>query len=231
MESDADLTWKEGGAPYSRRFGDLYFSAEDGQAETREVFLAGNALPQRWQKGVDLHIAELGFGTGLNFLETLHLWQKQGQPAARLTFSSFELYPLTKEEMARALKSWPDLETAALLDQWPPAPDRPLIFGPVTLHLITGDARTTLPQWQDKADAWFLDGFSPARNPELWEAPLMQAVFDHTKPGGTFSTYTAAGFVRRNLQAAGFSVARVKGFGRKRERLQGFRATDRPASG
>ena len=81
---------------------------------------------------------------------------------------------------------------------------------------VTGDARTTLPHWQRSADAWFLDGFSPARNPELWEEPLMQQVFAHTSPGGTAATYTAAGFVRRGLQSAGFEVTRIPGYGRKR---------------
>jgi len=223
METDDDLTWMEDNAPYSKRFEDRYFSREDGRAETQEVFLTGNRLPERWQQGEHFQIAELGFGTGLNFLETLALWHKHAPPKARLTFTSFELYPLSRYEIARALLSWPDLCELAtpLLDQWPI--EKTAQFGHITLKLITGDACTTLPHWQGVADAWFLDGFSPAKNPQLWQAGLMQSVYDHTTNGGTFSTYTAAGSVRRNLQAAGFRVERVKGFGNKRQRLQGQR--------
>ena len=226
MKEETELTWIEGNAPYSQRFEDRYFSAHDGRAETREVFLAGNGLPKRWQEKrcqstEPFHIAELGFGTGLNFLETLALWQKTAPKQARLTFTSFELYPLSRYEIARALLNWPDLCELAtpLLEQWPRL--NTIKFDNVTLQLVIGDARSELPQWQGLADAWYLDGFSPAKNPQLWEAVLMRSVFEHTKPIGSFSTYTAAGFVRRNLQEAGFEVERVKGFAGKRERLQG----------
>ena len=220
MKSDADLTWMAGDAPYSRCFGDRYFSSKDGQAETRAVFLAGNGLPERWHDKAHFHIAELGFGTGLNFLETLALWQSRASAQATLTYTSFELYPLMRDEMARALANWPDLAplAALLLGQWPATSQQ---FGNVSLELIKGDARKTLPQWNGTADAWYLDGFSPAKNPQLWEKDLMQNVFDHTSAGGSFSTYTAAGFVRRNLQEAGFTVERMPGHGNKRERLQG----------
>ncbi len=223
MKSETQLTWDEQDAPYSQRFADRYFSQHDGREEVRAVFLAGNGLPQRWQDRDHFQIAELGFGTGLSFLETLSQWRVQAPETARLTCTSFELYPLSRDEMARALSPWPDLarETALLLDQWPPVPGRALSFGTVRLELIPGDARETLPSWQGRADAWYLDGFSPARNPQLWERELMQQVFEHTAPGGRFSTYTAAGFVRRNLQDVGFRVQRVRGFGGKRERLQG----------
>ncbi len=236
MKTDAQLTWIEGNAPYSKRFEDRYFSREDGRAETREVFLAGNGLPQRWREAKQFHIAELGFGTGLNFLETLALWQKQAPPTSHLTFTSFELYPLSRYEIARALLNWPELSALAtpLLDHWPikktrpfaPLQFAPLQFDNVTLELITGDAGRALPDWPGKADAWYLDGFSPAKNPQLWEADLMHSLYEHTNNNGTFSTYTAAGFVRRNLQQAGFEVQRVKGFGNKRERLQGVKGTD-----
>lgn len=223
MTQQADLTWIDEDAPYSRRFEDRYFSAHDGRAETKAVFLAGNDLPERWQEADHFHIAELGFGTGLNFFETLLLWQETAPADAKLTFSSFELYPLAQEDMRRALANWPDLTVLAgpLLDHLPAS--TPLRFGNVELQLIIGDARITLPEWQGMADAWYLDGFSPAKNPQLWETDLMHGVFDHTRRGGSFSTYTAAGFVRRNLQAAGFDVRRVQGYGGKRERLQGQR--------
>lgn len=223
MTQQANLTWIDEGAPYSTRFKDRYFSAHDGRAETRAVFLAGNGLPERWRSAKHFHIAELGFGTGLNFLETLLLWQETAPADATLTFSSFELYPLAQDDMKRALANWPDLAALAspLLQQGPTSTS--LRFGNVELQLIIGDARIKLPEWQGMANAWYLDGFSPAKNPQLWEADLMQGVFDHTQRGGSFSTYTAAGFVRRNLQAAGFDVRRVQGYGGKRERLQGQR--------
>ncbi|MCP4937177.1 MAG: tRNA (5-methylaminomethyl-2-thiouridine)(34)-methyltransferase MnmD [bacterium] len=222
MKSDADLTWIDDNAPYSRRFKDRYFSAADGRQETREVFLTGNGLPKRWQSSAPFHIAELGFGTGLNFFETLSAWQKTAPEQARLTYTSFEQYPLAREQIGRALANWPDLANLAspLLAQ-PSA--KKIQFGNVELNLILGDARHTVAQWGEQVDAWYLDGFSPAKNPQLWELDLMHSVFDHTKIGGTFSTYTAAGFVRRNVQRAGFNVRRVQGFGNKRERLQGHR--------
>lgn len=223
MTQDDDLTWDDANAPYSLRFEDRYFSAHDGREETRAVFLAGNDLPNRWQNTPHFHIAELGFGTGLNFLETLAAWQASAPEDARLIYTSFELHPLSRSHMQRALSNWPELSklTTELLDQTPG--NAPCHFRNVELNLLTGDARSTLPDWGGIADAWYLDGFSPAKNPQLWEVDLMQAVFDHTAPEGTFSTYTAAGFVRRNLQIAGFDVRRVQGFGRKRERLQGNR--------
>ena len=221
MKSDAQLTWDESDTPYSRRFEDLYFSREDGRAETRAVFLAGNGLPQAWQNTRHYHIAELGFGTGLNFFETLQQWQMSAPQEAVLHFTSFELYPLSGKEISRAIANWPEL--VKLADQLREliTGQHALHFGNVQLEIITGDARKTLPKWRGQVDAWYLDGFSPAKNPQLWQAELMQAVFEHTRQGGTFSTYTAAGYVRRNLQEAGFEVQRVPGFGGKRERLQG----------
>lgn len=216
----ADVTWRDGMVPVSARFDDPYFSLQDGLAETCHVFLDGNDLAQRLVK--PLHIAELGFGTGLNFLATLKLRQEIGAAAA-LRFTSFEAFPLASSDMEKALAQFPALEDLA----------KPLIAGVnaghtefempgnVWLSLELGDARTRLPEWSGAADAWFLDGFSPAKNPELWSAPLMGEVGRHTAPGGTFATYTAAGFVRRGLQDAGFAVERVAGYGRKRHMTRG----------
>ncbi len=209
----AELEWRDGDVPVSTRFDDPYFSLEDGLAETRHVFLGGNDLPARFRDG--FHVAELGFGTGLNFLTALAAWRAAGVPG-RLHFTSFEAFPMEAGAMRRALSVFDDLPVAALgLEDGGP-------FGAVRqdddfrLHVITGDARTTLPGWDGMADAWFLDGFSPARNPELWQEALMHEVARHTAPGGTAATYTAAGFVRRGLAAAGFAVDRVPGYGRKR---------------
>ncbi|MCA0929278.1 tRNA (5-methylaminomethyl-2-thiouridine)(34)-methyltransferase MnmD [Ruegeria profundi] len=211
-DQHAELTWTEDHIPVSDRFDDPYYSLQNGLEETRHVFLAGNDLPARFAPG--FRIAELGFGTGLNMLTAWSEWEKSGQ-STPLSFSSFEAFPMTAQDMARALAAFPELKpwAARFLAQW-----RGGTCKLDTLHLevIEGDARQTLPAWTDQADAWFLDGFSPAKNPELWGADLMQQVASHTVKGGTAATYTAAGFVRRGLQEAGFNVSRTAGFGRKR---------------
>lgn len=222
----ADLEWRAsaaGAIPISRRFDDPYYSLDNGLAETRHVFLDGNALPDRFTG--PLHIAELGFGTGLNFLTTLHAWQGAGAEHP-LTFTSFEAFPLTADQARAALAAFPDIAPLidALCDQWEAAMAGPAtVVANATLQVITGDVRTTLPQWTGRADAWFLDGFSPAKNPEMWTPDVMQAVADHTAPGGTLATYTAAGHVRRALEQAGFEIARTAGFGRKRHMTRGVK--------
>lgn len=205
----SDVAWREGEVPVSTRFDDPYFSLENGLEETRHVFLSGNGLPERFRDG--FHVAELGFGTGLNFLATLMAW---GNRPGRLHFTSFEAYPLDRTEMARALAAFPGLDAAPLLEAWEPG--HVMQVGPASLRLVLGDARKTLPEWEGRADAWFLDGFSPAKNPELWEPALLSEVARHAAPGGTAATYSAAGPVRRALAEAGFTVERVPGFGRKR---------------
>lgn len=207
-----DLTWRNGDVPVSTRFDDPYYSLDDGLAEARYVFLRGNDLPGRFKDG--FHIAELGFGTGLNLLSALQLWRSSGGPGV-LHVTSFEAFPLTPGEMRRAQAAFADLKPLAteLAPHWGQSE---IALPDLRFHLIVGDARRTLPRWTGRADAWFLDGFSPAKNPELWEAGLMAEVARHTKPGGTAATYTAAGAVRRALAAAGFDVSRVPGYGRKR---------------
>lgn len=208
----AELTWTEDQIPVSDRFDDPYYSLQNGLEETRHVFLAGNDLPARFAPG--FHIAELGFGTGLNMLTVWSEWEKSGQTSP-LTFTSFEAFPMAPEDMSRALASFPELAhwSARFLEQWQGGGCN---LGTLRLEVIVGDARQTLPDWTGRADAWFLDGFSPAKNPELWGADLIQQVADHTAAGGTAATYTAAGFVRRGLEEAGFTVTRTPGYGRKR---------------
>lgn len=219
------LDWREGIVPVSRRFDDPYFSLADGLAETRHVFLEGNGLPGRLRDG--FHVAELGFGTGLNLLALWIAWQGAGAPGV-LRFTSFEAYPLTAEEMARALAAFPEAAAVAgpFLAQWG-AGARVIDLPGLRAEVVIGDARETLPAWEGVADAWFLDGFSPAKNPELWSDDLMVAVAAHTAPGGTFATYTAAGHVRRALAAAGFAVERRPGHGRKRHMTAGHLAERR----
>lgn len=214
QDQRAELEWRAGDVPVSTRFNDPYFSLENGLAETKHVFLDGNDLPARFRDG--FHVAELGFGTGLNLLATLDLWRRTGQ-GGRLHYTSFEACPLSADEMIRAQAAFPDLAGVAgeLATRWR-AGVTEFTLDDLQFTMIVGDARTALPGWDEKADAWFLDGFSPAKNPELWEEALMMEVGAHTVPGGTAATYTAAGFVRRGLEAAGFSVERIKGYGRKR---------------
>jgi tRNA U34 5-methylaminomethyl-2-thiouridine-forming methyltransferase MnmC len=217
-QDQSTLTWRDGVIPVSNRFDDPYFSLNDGLAETRHVFLAGNDLPARLRNG--FHIAELGFGTGLNMLATAMIAD------APIRFTSFEAYPLEAAEIARALDHFPQARAVAdpFLDAWARGARR-FEVGHVAVEIIVGDARETLPQWSEKADAWFLDGFSPAKNPELWNEDILAAVGAHTAQDGTFATYTAAGFVRRGLQDAGFHVERIAGHGRKRHMTRGHLLT------
>lgn len=205
------LDWKDG-VPVARAFDDPYFSLGDGLAETRHVFLDGNGLPDRFRP--DFRIAELGFGTGLNLLATWAAWHAAGIEGV-LRFTSFERFPMVTDDMARAHRAYPELAELSEKLLSGLTPDGFEGDG-LDLRLVIGDARDTLPAWDDEADAWFLDGFSPAKNPELWEPSLLAEVARHTGPGGTAATYSAAGAVRRGLEAAGFRVERVPGFGRKR---------------
>lgn len=230
------LEWQDtplGVVPVAVRFADPYFSLEGGVAETGHVFHAGNGLPHRFHtpfRPSGFHVAELGFGTGLNLLATVALWQGSGAPG-RFGYTSFEAYPMTADQTAVALAAFPAL--AGLAEPLVLAlrrPERRFALGPADVDLVIGDAQDTLPLWQGRADAWFLDGFAPARNPELWSDILMADVAAHTAPGGSFATYTAAGHVRRALQAAGFQVLRVPGFGRKRHMTRGWLGEDDPAT-
>ncbi|MCP5088750.1 MAG: tRNA (5-methylaminomethyl-2-thiouridine)(34)-methyltransferase MnmD [Rhodobacteraceae bacterium] len=211
---NADLDWRDGVVPVATRFDDPYYSIQNGLAETEHVFLAGNRLPERFFRG--FHICELGFGTGLNLLSAWRAWEASGQ-TGQLRFTSFEAYPMTPADMARAHQQWPELArfSQRFFTGWD---SRCFRFEAETLsaRVIIGDARQTLPEWQGQADAWFLDGFSPAKNPELWEEGLMCGVAACTRPAGTFATYSAAGHVRQSLAKAGFEVTRVPGYGRKR---------------
>ncbi|MDO5641426.1 MAG: tRNA (5-methylaminomethyl-2-thiouridine)(34)-methyltransferase MnmD [Paracoccus sp. (in: a-proteobacteria)] len=207
-----ELQWRDGGVPVSTRFDDPYFSLAGGLEETRHVFLAGNDLPARLRPG--FHVAELGFGTGLNLLALAEI------APIPIRFTSFEAYPFDISQLQRAHAAFPALAelSAELRAGYGPQPFR---VGRVEVTLIFGDARDQLPKWPDAADAWFLDGFSPARNPELWGPALMGEVAAHTRKSGSFATYSAAGHVRRALEAAGFAVSRAPGYAGKRHMSRG----------
>lgn len=233
-----DLHWKDDGTPVDERVGDVYYSVEDGLAESRAVFLAGCGLPGAWADRQRFTIAELGFGTGLNFLATWQMWRETKPKNSWLHFVSFEGFPLDAEDVARALKPWPDLaDLAALLcAKWPARakgvrhliwPDEQLSL---TLHI--GQIEDTLPQAMLRADAWFLDGFSPAKNDAMWDQALWPLIAQRSRSGARAATFTVAGAVRRGLSEAGFTVENKPGHGRKRERLEavyaGTSATNAP---
>lgn len=224
-----DLVWTERGEPRSSRFGDVYFSADDGLAESRAVFLQGCGLPSAWSGRASFTVAELGFGTGLNVLALLDLWRREGPAKARLNIFSIEAFPLTANEAGRALANWPELAvfTEALIARWPGGtPGFHRIDLPewrATLDLAVGDVEWALSQWQGSADAWFLDGFSPALNPQMWAEPTLDLIVARSAPDARIATFTVAGAVRRGLSERGFQVDKRPGHGRKRERLEARR--------
>lgn len=207
--------------PYSPLFGDFFYSQSGGRSEAAHVFIGGNRLQERLSAGGHFTIAELGFGTGLNFVETWRQWKQLAPEGARLSFHSFELLPMPRQAIERALSAWPEIEAErqALTAAWPDEPSgrMSIDFGGVGLVVHCGAALERLAGAKLMADAWFLDGFSPSCNPEMWSAELMAEVARLTAPGGTFATYSAAGWVRRNLQAAGFEVSKVAGHAGKRD--------------
>lgn len=236
---NAKLSWNDAGTPISDSFGDVYFSNDNGLLETRYVFLNQNNLPARWQThDRDLFvIAETGFGTGLNFLAT---WQafKQYQETtthkkvSRLHFISFEKYPLTQSDLKQALTAWPELAQLSekLVNAYPyivPGCQRVRFDnGSVVLDLWLGDVNELIPQVFSPADglvdAWYLDGFAPSKNPDMWTDNLFKHLYRLIRPQGTLATFTAAGFVRRGLADAGFAMSKISGYGKKREMLTGL---------
>ncbi len=220
------IDWIDDTIPLATAFADSYYSKADGRAETGHVFINGNRLNQRWHRGGLFTIAELGFGTGLNFLETWRQWRGADFDNDKLRYISFEKFPLDAGAMRRALSRWPILAEAAeqLLALWDPAGsdfEFTVEQGQVQLEVYFGDAAEQLGQANFTANAWYLDGFSPARNPAMWGDELMAQIATHTAPGGTFATYSVASVVRRNLAAAGFRVEKAPGFAGKREMLIG----------
>ena len=214
-------------------FDDLYFSTDDGLGEARHVFLDGNDLAGRIAAAPQFTIAETGFGTGLNFLAVMALLEshapKQHQPGYQIDYISFESRPLPAAVMAQSHKVFPDLARhshdliAALPPQWPGLHRRDFLHGRLRLHLIYGDANDAVAKADFAADAWFLDGFTPAKNPQLWNQDLLTAVGRLTRAGGSFATFTVASAVRQRLAEAGFELEKRPGFGRKRDMLVGHK--------
>lgn len=226
----AQLDWDDHGRPRSRVFDDVYFSDQSGLEETRYVFLEQNRLAERFAAlpaNGRLVIGETGFGTGLNFLCAWQLFEQHAVAGARLHFVSVEKYPLTPADLHRALALWPELKPLAdqLLKHYvaihPGFQRITLAGGRVTLTLLIGEALEQLPQLDAQIDAWFLDGFAPAKNPDMWTAELFVELARLAAPGSTISTFTSTGWVRRLLNAAGFKMKRTPGIGHKWEILRG----------
>ncbi len=220
------LEWKDG-QPYSNRYGDVYHCADSGMEEPRHVFLRGNRLAERFallSEGQSFCIAETGFGTGLHFLCASQLFGQVALDGTTLDFFSVEKFPLSDDDLRATLAQWGELRApaAVLLARWRrrvPGWNRwSLAGGRVRLTLALCDVAEALPQLPaSSVDAWFLDGFAPAKNPEMWSDAVLRSVARACGDGATFASYTSAGWVRRGLQQAGFSVQRTPGFGRKRE--------------
>lgn len=210
---------------------DVYFSRAGGLQETQHIFLKNNHLEEKFLNAAEnVLIAESGFGTGLNFFATLQLWQKIHKPlhTAHLTYISFEKFPLPPSAIRKALAIYSEL--TPLIEKWLPFYPLPIEgvheirLGDVTLQLVLGDMKDWLAKLSFEADAWFLDGFAPAKNPDMWEDTTMHHIARHMKQGSTLATFTAVGNVRRALQEGGVQMQKVAGFGKKREMLLGVKS-------
>ena len=241
----AKIHFNQENTPVSDKFDDVYFSNQDGLAETHYVFLEGNQLWERWVNYQEAYfvIAETGFGTGLNFFAVTSLFREFRQkypdsPLKHLYFISFEKYPLPLDTLQQAHLAYPQFSHLAqhLQQHWlnPIQGCYRFHFDETTLDLWFGDVAENLPQLGDymngKIDAWFLDGFAPSKNPDMWNEQLYQQMFRFTKPQGTFATFTAASAVRKGLENAGFDITKRKGFGKKRECLSGQKTQEKPTA-
>ncbi len=226
--AQAAIEWRDG-QPYSTAFSDIYFSSENGLLETEHVFIQSNHLNSRWQtwSGDTFTIIETGFGTGLNFLCACQHWLEYAPAHAQLHFISVEKYPLSMQDMQQALAHWQTLHSIAdaLIADYETLLNTGNIMlfgGRVHLQVLFGDAVARLSNISSKADAWFLDGFAPSKNPDMWQPALFTQMARLSHLHTTFATFTSAGMVRRGLATAGFTVIKKPGYGKKREMISGF---------
>ncbi|MFZ5843575.1 MAG: FAD-dependent 5-carboxymethylaminomethyl-2-thiouridine(34) oxidoreductase MnmC [Pseudomonadota bacterium] len=231
----AELEWEADGTPRSRHFNDVYFSRDGGLAESTYVYLQGNGLPARWSEHFQhhdaFHLFEAGFGTGLNFLLTCQAFLDNVATAGkRLRYVAVERFPLRRDDLVRALGHFPPLAKLAdaLLAQYPPGLRgwHALHFADRRIELLLqfddiADSLPALCQTDWRFDAWYLDGFAPARNQAMWAESIWPAIAKLSRSGATAATFSAAGAVRRGLKSAGFSVQKMPGFGRKRDMTVG----------
>ena len=226
------IIWRDG-QPYSSLFDDIYYSSDEnesvsGESEFKHVFFKNNGLPERWDSRKDFVIAELGFGSGLNCVLTIREWLKHCEVSnsnKTLHYIAIEKYPLSAETITELMSRYPELRGCSeeLVENYPPAVEathrRSLFDNRIVIHYKFMDVADALDDDGLEVDAWYLDGFSPAKNPAMWSEKLFAHIVSNSRNGATCSTYTAAGFVKRNMQNAGFVTDKVKGFGRKREML------------
>lgn len=216
----ATLSFQDG-TPYAEQFGDVYHSNEGGLAQARHVFIAGNDLPQRWRGRETFTLLETGFGLGLNFLATWQAWRADAQRCQRLRYAAIEKYPFRAPDLAQLHARWPELDalSAELRAQWPmlTAGAHHLLLdqGRLELILVFGDVADCLPRLDLRCDAFYLDGFAPAKNPEMWKPEVLRHLHPLAVPQATLATFTAAGPVRQALRQAGFVCKRRPGFGSK----------------
>ncbi|PYB85383.1 bifunctional tRNA (5-methylaminomethyl-2-thiouridine)(34)-methyltransferase MnmD/FAD-dependent 5-carboxymethylaminomethyl-2-thiouridine(34) oxidoreductase MnmC [Pseudomonas soli] len=239
LPTQAQIDWDDQGRPHSRQYDDVYFAINEGIDETLHVFIEQNHLRQRFaelEPHACLVIGETGFGTGMNFFCAWQLFAELAPAEARLHFVSVEKYPLARDDLARAMQLWPELAafTQPLLEQYvaihPGFQQFSLAGGRVTLTLMIGDALEQLPQLDARIDAWFLDGFAPAKNPDMWTPELFAQLARLSHPGTTLGTFTTTGWVRRSLIEAGFTMKKVPGIGKKWEVMHGV-YSGAPATG
>ena len=224
---DAPVVSRRDGVFRADDFDDLYFDAHDGLAESQHVFINGTNLREKLQDSNHLTIAETGFGAGLNFLAVLDLLSEF--PDRQIDYISYESKPLSTDVMATVHAAFPSLgaHSAALLGnlppRWPGVHLRHFKDGQVRLHLHYGLAEDGLAASDFHADIWFLDGFAPAKNPQMWSETVLRHVGRLTRAGGRLTSFTAAGAVRNGLTAAGFDIKKKPGFGRKRDMITGVK--------
>lgn len=232
----AEIIWRDG-MPYSTVFSDVYFSREDGLSETQYVFIEGNRLKERWQSmpnGALFVIAETGFGSGLNFLASWNLFKQHAPQDARLHFISVEKHPLKKSDLDQALALWPSLaiEAKALVENYPVlTPGYHVIQfdeGRITLTLMLGDIVSCYRDLLSESrswfvNAWFLDGFAPSKNPEMWSFAFFKMMARLSSNKTSVSTFSSAGLVKQGLSNIGFEITKKSGFGKKRQMIVGIR--------
>lgn len=220
--SEKIIKWgQDNNTPKSLLYGDIYYSADDGLAESTAVFLDGIGAPDVWRDKSSFTICELGFGTGLNFLNTLKLWLETTYKSQKLYYYATEKHPLLRVEIQRAI-CYPELASYRdhMIEHYP-EPSVQYFDGRVSLNLLIGDSLRMLSDADFRADAWFLDGFAPSKNPDMWSSPLFCEIARLSVKEAKLATFTSAGAVRRGLTDAGFQMTKRPGFGKKREMLNG----------
>lgn len=236
----AQIDWDDQGRPHSRQYDDVYFAVNEGIEETKHVFLGQTRLAERFADLAPhscLVIGETGFGTGMNFYCAWQLFEQHAHAKARLHFVSVEKYPLGRDDLARAIRLWPELAAYSqpLLEQYvavhPGFQQFTFDNGRVTLTLLIGDALEQLPQLDAQIDVWFLDGFAPAKNPDMWTPQLFAQLARLSHPGTVLGTFTTTGWVRRSLVDAGFAMKKVPGIGKKWEVMSGAYVGPAPSPG